>query len=144
MTNPNAVQTSVVKKSVASRHSVCDLMKSDQLVLLLRSRRWIDAVLFENVLDGLMADPVIQFVPVPRQCGDSPRSGSPGPAVTTCSTVAASVGGLPALWGFRHLLRVELPGHQLAMPAENRFGRDDGGDGFEALRGPVSCRWWPA
>ena len=94
--------------------------------------RGIDAVRFENVLDGLMAKVVSQFL---HRAGDS--------EVAPCGILTGEFDDLFNNYGIRGraadgfdfvpIGRVELFGDKLPMPPKNCLRRDDGGDIIKGL-----------
>ncbi|MDP9174571.1 MAG: hypothetical protein M3O30_11990 [Planctomycetota bacterium] len=98
--------------------------------LALPMRRWVDAMFFEDVFDGLMADVVIQ-----GDQGASDSAIAPGGILPRQlqDQIDNDDIGLRSSDGFRFPTGspIELLGDQFSVPSKNRFGRDDTGDSFK-------------
>src|SRR5215468_1742934 len=121
VTSPPSVQTSAVKKSVATRTSMCVRMNSFQVVVVWR---WRDAMALEDVAHRLVTD---------RQAEVGQGADNPVIAPRAILLGHADNQGLQlwvdlrSSWSLALGGAVELLGHQFAVPAKNRVGFDDRG-----------------
>src|SRR5215468_659466 len=127
VTSPPSVQTSAVKKSVATRTSMCVRMNSFQVVVVWR---WRDAMALEDVAHRLVTD---------RQAEVGQGADNPVIAPRAILLGHADNQGLQLWVDLRSSWSLALGGavkflrHKPAVPAKDRVRLDDGGHFRERL-----------
>lgn len=94
--------------------------------------RWIDAVFLKNVFDGLVAQTLAEIEQSPANPSISAGRILAGELKDSFNHRGVGRWAVDS-FGFAAFRRVELFGDQLAVPAENRFGRDDTGNGIKSF-----------